>query len=317
VSEIVGFVGLSHSPFLNFLPPEPGGPGSQFLDATTRLRQAVEVARPDVLVVIGPDHFHANFYDVMPPFLIGAGQVEGFGDYGSRAGPLEVATEIAWSIFEDITAAGFDPALSLDLMADHGIVQAVELMAPAGSSIPIVPVIVNAAGPPLPTLSRCMAFGEALGKALRSAPGAQRILVISSGGLSHWIPSTDPRDPEMDAGRREGLIRGRLDRRAFAAAREPKVRALGGTATARVDEKFDRWFLDQIRHGDLHPIAALSATEILANAGNGGQEIRSWLAGICSTEDPITWTSYESVPQWLTGMATATSLPAPPAQRLT
>jgi 2,3-dihydroxyphenylpropionate 1,2-dioxygenase len=310
VSEIVGFVALSHSPFLNFLPPAPGGPGSRFLDATTTLRRAVEVAHPDVLVVIGPDHFHANFYDVMPPFLIGAGAVEGFGDYGSRAGPLNVATEIAWSVFEDVTAAGFDPALSLDLMADHGIVQAVELIAP-DPSIPIVPVVVNAAGPPLPSLSRCMAFGEAVGKALRSAPGAHRIIVVSSGGLSHWIPSTDPRDPDMDEGRREGLIRGRLDRRAFAAAREPKVRALGGTSTARVDEGFDRWFLDVIRHGDLQPVAGLTATEIAARAGSGGQEIRSWLAGICATENPITWTSYEPVPEWLTGMGTATSLPRP------
>lgn len=312
MTEVIGFVGLSHSPFINLLPSGPGGPGSRFLEATVSLRRAVEAARPDALVVIGPDHFHANFYDVMPPFVIGAGDVEGFGDYGSRPGPLVVASDIAWSVFEDVTAAGFDPALSLDLMADHGIVQAIELIAP-DPAIPIVPVIINAAGPPLPSLSRCLAFGQSLGKALRSTPGTQRILVVASGGLSHWIPSTDPRDPAMDEARREGLVRGRADRRAFAAAREPKVRALGGTTTARVNQDFDRWFLDQICRGDLDAIAALPTAEVAERAGNGGQEIRTWLAAVAATEDPVTWTAYEPVPEWLTGMGAATSLPIPPA----
>ena len=38
-------------------------------------------------MVIGPDHFHANFYDVMPPFVLGVEEAEAFGDFGSRAGP--------------------------------------------------------------------------------------------------------------------------------------------------------------------------------------------------------------------------------------
>jgi 2,3-dihydroxyphenylpropionate 1,2-dioxygenase len=308
VSEVVGFVGLSHSPFINLLPPSDiDAPGARFLEAAATLRRAVEVARPDVLAVIGPDHFHANFYDVMPPFLIGVGDVEGFGDYGSRSGPLTAANDLAWSVFEKVTDAGFDPALSMDLVVDHGIVQAVELIAP-DHAIPMIPIIVNCAAPPLPSLKRCLALGESLGLALRSAESSTRVLIVASGGLSHWLPSNDPRDPAVDPARQDALIRGRADRRAFAAAREPKVRALGGTTTARVSPEFDLWFLDQLRRGGVGRIAQLQTEEVAERAGSGGQEIRTWLTGLAATRSAVTWTAYEPVPEWLTGMGAATTL---------
>ena len=72
MSEIVGFVGISHSPFATMLaPPTEGAPGSRFLADAERVAKAVSDLAPDAVVVIGPDHFHANFYDVMPPFVIG------------------------------------------------------------------------------------------------------------------------------------------------------------------------------------------------------------------------------------------------------
>jgi len=37
-----------------------------------RVAEAVARLAPDTVVVIGPDHFHANFYDVMPPFVLQA-----------------------------------------------------------------------------------------------------------------------------------------------------------------------------------------------------------------------------------------------------
>jgi 2,3-dihydroxyphenylpropionate 1,2-dioxygenase len=135
------------------------------------------------------------------------------------------------------------------------------------------------------------------------------VLIVSSGGLSHWIPSTDPRDPAMDDIRRHGLIGGRSDRRAFAAAREPRVKALGGTTTARVNGAFDRWFLEQVRDGRLDRLAALQPDEVVERAGNGGQEVRTWLVGLAAAEATVAWTDYEPVPQWLTGMGAATSLP--------
>jgi 2,3-dihydroxyphenylpropionate 1,2-dioxygenase len=303
MSEIVGFVALSHSPFATLLPPKSADdPGARFLGDAERLGKAVEKLAPDAVVVLGPDHFHANFYDVMPPFLLGVEEVVGFGDYGSTPGPLPVAASLAWSLHGALTDAGFDLSLSLALTVDHGTVQSYEMVSGA-AKIPLVPLVVNTAAPPLPSLARCVALGQALGDAIRSADFDGRVLLVASGGLSHWLPTNDPRDPSLAGARRDALIHGRLDAVAFATAREPRVRAMGGDPTARVNADWDRWFLRQLSTPDLTPIVELGTDGLEKVAGSGGQEIRTWLIGHAAARTPLAWTGYEPVPEWITGMA--------------
>ncbi len=307
MSEIVGFVGMSHSPFATLLPPSsPGEPGAAFLADAARIAAAVDKLAPDAVVVIGPDHFHANFYDVMPPFVLGVEEAVGFGDFASTAGPLPVASELAWSVQAGLAAAGFDVSLSLSLTVDHGIVQSYEMVT-GGTDLPLVPLVVNTAAPPLPDLARCVQLGTALGQAIRSADFGGRVLIVASGGLSHWLPSNDPRDPSVVGERRAALIHGRQDAQAFAAAREPRVRALGGNPAARVNAEWDRWFLAQLGTTDLDPVTALGTDGLEHLAGSGGQEIRTWLIGHAAARAPLRWTGYEAVPEWITGMASAAS----------
>ncbi|GAA4779324.1 2,3-dihydroxyphenylpropionate 1,2-dioxygenase [Actinomycetospora chlora] len=307
MSEVVGFVGMSHSPFATLLPPAASdAPGARFLDDAARVRDAVARLAPDAVVVVGPDHFHGNFYDVMPPFVLGVEEVTGFGDFGSTSGALPVASELAWSVHAGLTDAGFDLALSYALTVDHGIVQGFEMV--TGGTVPLVPLVLNTAAPPLPTLARCVALGEALGKTLAAGP-AGRVLVVASGGLSHWLPSNDPRDPSVVGEKRASLIHGRQDAQAFAAAREPKVRAMGGDPGARVNDAWDRWFLDRLTAGDLDAITALGHAGLEEAAGTGGHEVRTWLVGAAAVAAPLAWTSYEPVPEWITGMGSGATFP--------
>lgn len=307
MSEVVGFVGMSHSPFATLLPPAgPDAPGARFLGDSARVREAVARLAPDAVVVVGPDHFHGNFYDVMPPFVLGVEEAVGFGDYGSTPGPLPVATELAWSVYQGLTIAGFDLALSYSLTVDHGIVQGYEMV--TGTAVPLVPLVVNTAAPPLPALERCVALGRALGAALVAGPPG-RVLVVASGGLSHWLPSNDPRDPSVVGEKRDSLIHGRQDAQAFAAAREPKVRAMGGDPDARVNDAWDRWFLDRLTAGDLDAITELGHDGLEKKAGTGGHEIRAWLVGAAAVAAPLRWTSYEPVPEWITGMGSGATFP--------
>jgi 2,3-dihydroxyphenylpropionate 1,2-dioxygenase len=300
MSTVVGFVGMSHSPFATLLPPQgPHQPGGAFLAGAARVARAVARLRPDAVVVIGPDHFHANFYDQMPPFVLGVEEAIGFGDFGSTAGPLPLAGALAWSVHTGLAAAGFDVSLSYSLTVDHGVVQS---WAMACDGIPLVPLVVNTAAPPLPSMERCVALGEALGAAIRAAEAPARVLVVASGGLSHWLPSNDPRDPSVAGERRAALIHGRQDARAFAAAREPRVRAMGGDPTARVNAPFDRWFLERLEERDLKPVTDLGHENLELQAGSGGHEIRTWLVGHAAAGSPLVWTSYEAVPEWITGM---------------
>jgi 2,3-dihydroxyphenylpropionate 1,2-dioxygenase len=309
VSEIIGLVAMSHSPFATLLPPrETADPGGRFLAEAARVARAVAELAPDTLVVIGPDHFHANFYDVMPPFVLGVEEVVGFGDFGSRSGALPVAPRLAWSIRDGLAEAGFDLSLSYSLTVDHGVVQGYDMVRGA-AEIPLVPLVVNTAAPPLPSMRRCVLLGAALGSAIRAAEFGGRVLLVASGGLSHWLPSNDPRDPSVAGERRAAMIHGRKDARAFAAAREPKVRAMGGDPHAQVNSAWDTWFLKQLTTPDLAPITALGDEGLEHNAGRGGHEIRAWLIGLAAARSPFRWTSYEPVPEWITGMGIGTTFP--------
>jgi 2,3-dihydroxyphenylpropionate 1,2-dioxygenase len=306
MSEIVGMVGMSHSPFATMLaPPAPGAPGSRFLADAGRVADAVSALRPDAAVVIGPDHFHGNFYDAMPPFVLGVAEAEAFGDFGSRHGPLPVASALAWAVRDGLARDGFDIALSYALTVDHGIAQSYDMVRGL-ADLPVVPLVVNTAAPPLPSMRRCVALGRALGAALRAAD-AGRVLVIASGGLSHWLPSNDPRDASVPEERRAAMIHGRLDIRAASAAREARVRALGGNPEARVNVAWDAWFLKQLVAGDPDPVAELGDEALEERAGSGSHEIRTWLIGFAAAGRPLAWTSYEPVPEWITGMGIGTT----------
>src|ERR1700678_2935478 len=297
---------MSHSPFAALLPPRDAPePGGRFLADAARVAQAVERLAPDAVVVIGPDHFHANFYDLLPPFVLGVEEAEGFGDFGSRSGPLPVAADLAWPIRDGLAEAGFDLALSSAPPVDHGVVQSYDVV--CGDGIPLVPLVVNTAAPPLPSMERCAALGAALGAAIRDAAFPGRVLLIASGGLSHWLPSNDPRDSSLAAERRTSVIHGRKDVRAVAAAREPAVRAMGGDPNAHVNAEWDGWFLKQLAAGALSPIAELGDAGLEESAGRGGHELRTWLVGLAAVGAPLVWTSYEAVPEWITGMGIGTT----------
>ena len=152
-----------------------------------------------------------------------------------------------------------------------------------------------------------MALGRALGDAIRASEFGGRVLVAASGGLSHWLPSNDPRDPSVDATKKASLVHGRRDARAFAAAREPRVRAMGGNSEARVNPDWDGWFLEQLVAADAEPVAALGHDGLEEEAGSGGHEIRCWLVGHAAVGLPLVWTSYEAVPEWITGMGIGTT----------
>ena len=306
MSEIVGLVAMSHSPFATMLDrPAPGAPGSRFLADAARVAAAASALRPDAVVVIGPDHFHANFYDAMPPFVLGVAEAEAFGDFGSRRGPLPVASALAWAVRDRLAQDGFDIALSYALTVDHGIAQSYDMVR-GRADLPVVPLVVNTAAPPLPPLRRCVALGRSLGAAVRAAD-AGRVLIIASGGLSHWLPSNDPRDASVPADRRDAMIHGRRDVRATSADRESRVRALGGNPDARVNSAWDTWFLKQLTAGDLDPVTGLDDGALEERAGRGSHEIRTWLVGFAAAGRALAWTSYEPVPEWITGMGIGTT----------
>ncbi len=67
---------------------------------------------------------------------------------------------------------------------------------PGATGLPIVPIILNTFDPPnQPTPRRCVALGAALRELITRYPGDQRVGVLASGGLSHFVV-----DEELDQG---------------------------------------------------------------------------------------------------------------------
>jgi hypothetical protein len=108
----------------------------------------------------------------------------------------------------------------------------------------------------------------AVGEALRTSKAHGRVMVVGSGGLSHWP----------------------------------------GTAEhGRVNEQFDREFLRHFAADDLSWLSGLTTRDLFDNAGNGGQELRNWLAlRGCLRGQAAEIDFYEPIPGWLVGWAVAT-----------
>jgi 2,3-dihydroxyphenylpropionate 1,2-dioxygenase len=300
VSTIVGVVAMSHSPFWDSRVFDASG---AFLAAATRARDAVHALEPTAVVVIGPDHFRNFFYDVMPAFCIGTDRVTSFGDYRTPREEVPAASGLARAMHASLQAQGFDPALSLHMGVDHGIAQPYALFAPH-LDLPLVPIMVTCTGPARPSLRRCFDLGRAIGVAVRESED-HRVLIVGSGGLSHWLPPTDPDHAQIDPNLRGFVIDGRASAREVQASRETQILASAASNNGRVNAEWDAWFLDQIAHGTVESVVDFSDEQIEHDAGNGGHEIRTWIAAAAAWGSGLEIYGYEPQPKWLTGTACA------------
>lgn len=303
--EISGMVAMSHSPSWNLEPLT--GPGERYVASVMAARELVRKAQPDAFIIFGPDHGRNFFFDVMPTFCIGVEQVIGFGDFDSPKGEIPCQRNLGIHIADGVAKSGFDPAVSFHMGIDHGISQPYAAL-DSELSVPIVPIMVSSAGPPLPTLRRCHEFGVAVGAAVRKFADKGHAVIVGSGGLSHSPPSVSPTDPDLSEEIREYVINGRDRVEEFNKQREHQSkerRRLGNTGP--INTSWDEWFLTQIRTGDLEPVLNISNEELLDKAGVGGQEVRSWIAALGAWGGDVPNISYEPVPTWITGMGCVTS----------
>lgn len=300
MANLVGIAALSHSPSWD-LSRDLDGPGKEFVAAVERLRQFNGV-KIDAIVLFGPDHYRNFFYDVLPQFCIGVEKLEGYGDYDSPAGPLPCATELGRHILGNLMDNDFDPAVSLNMSVDHGHTQPYAAVNPT-LDIPLVPIMINCQGGPRPSYRRVAEFGRQVGDAIRSFPQDLNVIVMGSGGLSHFLPKMSADDEATPEETRDYIINGR-DRSRIVNAEKEKVskerRAEG--RTGRVSEEWDAAFLNMVETNNFEALHAMTDAEIEAAAGNGAHELRSWVAAAAAWGRDIKTVGYEAVPTWITGM---------------
>jgi aromatic ring-opening dioxygenase catalytic subunit (LigB family) len=248
---------------------------SEITAAYAEWGRRVAAARPDVLVVVTPDHFVNFFLDNLPAVCIGIGEAHGAPPeswlkdlpYKTFPGHPRFAEHLAAAAF----AAGFEPSLSRRLTLDHGFV--VPFLKAGLPSLPgvIVPFILNTVEPPFPNLRRCLAWGALIACAVASWSGPERVAVIASGGLSHSI---------------------------------------GEVTMGAVDPEFDEGVLERLRSPDDDALLAF-VDGAIDRAGNGAQETRNWLvARGAAGRSRFEALYYRPIPEWYTGLGLAQWHPA-------
>ena len=311
MTEIVLGVGASHSTLMNthWEQTHHKDRAERFRDALYSARDALAAARPDTVVLVGSNHFRGFWLDLIPSFTIGVGECLASGESGTPEGPQPVDVPLARHIAGALVEGGrFDLAYSARLQIDHGQSHAIQYLL-AGLDVQIVPLVVNVFAHPLPTLARCEELGRAVRDAIGAFPDDRRVAVIGSGGLSHRLPWPDWRDPH--GADEEFMVEAWLDGRDNWQDYDTRRREIIRAAEAAISPEFDEEFLSLVERGQTRRIAELSTEELEKAAGNGAQEVRTWLLMAALLDHtPGRRLAYEPMPEWLTGMAVAVLDPA-------
>lgn len=267
MGEIVVAAGASHAPGITGR-PENADPEqvSRFYAGMDRIKEAFEAAQPDVIIEIANDHL-LNFYlDNIPAICVGVAD--------SYFGPSEEESwlriprttvpgnrDFGMTLVREALNFGFDLAYSEDLIIDHAEMVPLHFITPA-MDVPVIPILVNDFVDPMPTPLRAYQLGALIRQVIASRPKDEKVAVLGTGGLSHWVGT-----PES------GLI----------------------------NVEFDERFLEAIDHGTGRAVADWTPLEI-GRGGNGAHEIRNWLAvmgALDGVKGEVV--AYEPVPQWVTG----------------
>ena len=233
-----------------------------------RMRQEIEGAGTEALVVVAAEHFANFFMNNMPAYCVGMadfyeGPIEDEEWLAIRRvrvpGNSELSERLIKVIMNDI-----DVAYSQEWKFDHGISVPLNFLTP-DYGIEIVPVNINCQGPPLTPLGRAYKFGQALRKACDSVP--EKIAIVGTGGISHWPCTPD---------------------------------------SGKINEDFDREFLDCFIKNDKERMLSFTDKYTYENGGQGAFEIRTFIAiaGACEGAKGNLW-CYEPIPNYAVGCTVA------------
>lgn len=305
---------LSHTPLHGYFDPA-AEIVAEVERTTAAARERVRAFDPELVVVFAPDHYNGFFYDLMPPFCIGAA-ARSVGDYTSLAGDLPVPAGLAKRMVESVLAAEVDVSISYRMLVDHGAAQALEELTGGLDRYPVVPVFVNSVAPPMATLRRSRLLGAAIGQFLKDA--GQRVLVIGSGGISHEPPVPELAGASAEVAER--LIAGRNPTPEARAARQQRVIDAARAFTAgdaphmrALNPEWDLAFLNRLQH-DLPAVDRMSNDEITRDGGKSAHEIRAWVAAFGALSAFGKYDAqldfYRAIPEWVAGFAAMHAKPS-------
>lgn len=193
MATLCAVIASTHHPFYYRATTATGSTRPDFADEwvrkVERFRATLTAARPDVLVMVGADHFHQLWLDNYPQFLVGkaphydANWYNEEREFGMPKMTLTGHEDLSAHILRQGLDAGFDLAFSNELRIDHSITCPIITLRP-DADLPIVPIYTNIFAPPMPQPKRFIQLGESIRAIIDSWPENLRVAVIGTGHMS-------------------------------------------------------------------------------------------------------------------------------------
>jgi protocatechuate 4,5-dioxygenase beta chain len=241
MAQLGAVLATTHHPFYlkaTTAPPEQRMPqADEWKRKVEAYRETLTAAEPDILVMVGADHFHQFFSDNYPTFLIGkqpkydATFYNEEREFGIPKYLLDGDEDLSGFMLQGLLDRGFDFSVSHELKIDHSIICPIITTRP-DADLPVVPIYTNIFAPPLPSPKRFYDLGRAIRSIIDEYPSDKRIAAIGSGHLSLELGGP---------------------------------RQFGETGP---DPVFDRKAIDWLASGDIDAILANVTHESMAGAGN-------------------------------------------------
>ena len=200
MATVAAVIASTHHPFYYRASTSAGPDRPPFADEWVAkieaFRQTLTRAEPDVLVMVGSDHFHQLWLDNMPQFLVGkapffdANWYNEEREFGLPRMRLAGDEDLAAYLLREGLDAGFDLAFSNELRIDHSITCPIITLRPQ-ADLPIVPIYTNIFAPPLPQPRRFVQLGRAIRQMVESS---SRVIVVADSskfGRSNFVHICD------------------------------------------------------------------------------------------------------------------------------
>lgn len=261
MGQIVSAAAMSHT---FGQPGDAADATRRIADGMLEIGRRIRLAAPDVLIIISSDHLTNFNLDFQIPFAVGtADEYVPLGDLGTTRRAYKGHRAFATALVQFAAESQFDLVSVEKLRPDHGIAVPNEMTNEDGNML-LVPVYINTVMQPTPTCARSHDLGRVIAQFVASRPADERVAVLATGGLSHWICMPD---------------------------------------SGRVNPQWDDEIMALIESGRGSELANWTPARILEQGGNGGLEIAAWacMAGaVGSAHGERIY--YEPMVSWWTGM---------------
>jgi protocatechuate 4,5-dioxygenase beta chain len=220
-------------------------------DTFAEVRQLLAASRPDIIVVVANDHLDGLFFDNMPCFsVLTAPKAQGPYWYETEIMNLpfysaSIAQDAAKSILRNGREEGIYFSQLNEFKIDHAFTLPLSFIRPE-QDIPIVPIVTNTFGYPLPSTRNWFALGRFLQAEVASWPKHLRVSVVASFNLTVEV---------------------------------------GGPKAGKYDMEFTQWLVNQMSTGNCEMMLNTLTVPKLISHGNSTAEFLNYISLLGIVQD--------------------------------